>query len=67
MVAFSSNTVNNPGTLAFILPESMMRQNLMSDTSDAASCFVDQRFSNKLQAFMVNYVIATSSFYSIYG
>lgn len=39
---------------------------LLSTTNEAYHCFTKQRFSNKLQVFMVNYVISVSSAYSIY-
>jgi hypothetical protein len=38
----------------------------MSRTSAAEDCFIGQQFSNKLQAFMVGYVNAVFSDYSIF-
>ena len=39
----------------------------MSKTSEASVCFTQQQFSNKLQAFMINYVISVSGLYSVYA
>lgn len=39
----------------------------MSNTSEAAICFTQQRFSTKLQAYMINYVISVSGLYSVYS
>lgn len=39
---------------------------LMSPTSSAGECFVNQRFSGMLQAFMVGYVNSIYSNYSVY-
>lgn len=64
---FSFKSTAGDGELGFILPESLMRQGLMSDTSEAVSCFVEQRFSNKLQAYLINYVVSVSSHYPIYA
>ena len=40
---------------------------MLSPTSDAKACFVDQRLSGKLQAFMVSYVNFISSNYPVYS
>lgn len=42
-------------------------QALLSNTSDAWTCFTNQSFSRTLQMFLVTYVITTSGYYSIYG
>lgn len=39
---------------------------IQSQTSDALTCFTNQQFSGKLQAYMVNYVISVNSIYSVY-
>ena len=64
---FQQASATNAGTLGFIVPESIIRQNLLSPTSEALYCFVGQQFSQKLQSYMINYVIATNSFYPLYG
>lgn len=38
-----------------------------SGTSEAHLCFVQQRFSANLQAWMVGYVISISGAYSVYA
>jgi hypothetical protein len=53
--------------LGEFIPTSLIQQNLMSGTSEAISCFVGHGFSNKLQAYLVNYVASVSSYYSIYA
>ena len=55
------------GQLGEFIPESIIRQGLMSGTSEAAACFIGQGFSNKLQAYMINYVAAVSSYYPLYA
>lgn len=48
------------------IPTNIISQNLMSPTSRAYLCYSQQFFSNKLQAFLINYVISVTSNYSIY-
>lgn len=47
------------------IPTTAMSQ--MSETSEAVRCFTQQEFSNKLQAYMINYVIGVSGLYSVYA
>ncbi len=49
------------------LPTNVRESGLMSDTSSAPECFVNQRFSAKLQAFLISYVNSSTSDYAIYG
>lgn len=49
------------------IPTSIISQGLISDTSEAYECFAYQKFSAKLQANLINYVISTSSLYSVYS
>lgn len=49
------------------IPTSIISEGLLSDTSEAYECFAYQKFSTKLQAYMINYVISTSSLYSVYS
>jgi hypothetical protein len=39
----------------------------LSGTSSAPECFVNQRFSSKLQAFMIAYVNSISSNYPVFA
>lgn len=50
-----------------LVPTKIMEQNLMSSTSEAYKCFVNQQFSANLQAYMINYVISISGLESIYA
>jgi hypothetical protein len=52
---------------SFNIPTNILSRDLMSPTSDALTCFTQQQFSNKLQGYLVNYVISVSSYYSVYG
>lgn len=49
------------------IPTNLREQGIMSDTSSAPECFVNQRFSAKLQAFLISYNNMMYSNYSIYG
>jgi hypothetical protein len=48
------------------LPSAIIENDLLSETCLAKDCFTDQRFSNKLQAFMVGYVNSILSNYSVH-
>lgn len=49
------------------IPTNIRDSGLMSITSSAPECFVNQRFSAKLQAFMVSYVQMVNSTYAIHA
>ncbi len=49
------------------IPTKIMEQNLLSETSEACECFVEQKFSADLQSFMINYVISVSGIYAVYA
>jgi hypothetical protein len=63
---FKFNPASN-SELGYMIPTSLIQQGLMSGTSEAIACFVGQEFSNKLQAYMINYVAAVSSYYPLYA
>ena len=63
----TNNQVGGPINRGEFIPTSIISKDLISDTSEAYECFVYQKFSAKLQAFMINYVITTSSMYSVYS
>jgi hypothetical protein len=48
------------------IPTNIWNNNLMSNTSFADDCFIYQKFSAKLQAYMIGYVNAIFSNYSVY-
>jgi len=47
------------------VPSNVVNAGLLSDTSSAPSCYVNQRFSAKLQAFMLSYVNMVNTVYGI--
>lgn len=55
------------GSRGFNIPTNIVSQKLMSETSDALTCFSQQQFSNKLQGYLINYVISVSSNYAVYA
>lgn len=48
------------------IPTNMRAPGVMSDTSGSLECFVNQRFSMKLQAFLISYVNSISSNYGVF-
>lgn len=50
-----------------LVPTKIISEGLLSPTSEAYECFTNQRFSGNLQAFLVNYVVTISGYYSIYA
>ncbi len=55
------------GSRSVNIPTNIVSRDIMSKTSDALECFTEQKFSNKLQAYMVNYVLSVSSNKAVYG
>lgn len=48
------------------IPTNMMAPGMLSSTSSAGECFINQRLSAKLQAYMIAYVNSVTSNYPIY-
>lgn len=48
------------------IPTNIIEADILSDTAQATDCFIYQKFSNKLQAYLVGYVSSVYSQYSIY-
>lgn len=48
------------------LPTAIISEDLISPTSKAHECFVNQKFSANLQAMLISYVVSVSSEYSVY-
>lgn len=48
------------------LPVQIVTSGNLSKTSDALTCFREQQFSQKLQIFLVSYVMSVSSPYAVY-
>lgn len=51
---------------ANLISTNIISQGLLSDNSHAYDCFAKQQFSAKLQAFLIQYVLSISSYYSVY-
>lgn len=47
------------------VPVNIVDSGLISDTSSAPECFINQRFSSQLQAFLIAYVNSVVSNYPI--
>ena len=67
MATTFQSTTPGASELGQFVPESVIRQGLLSPTSEALYCFAWQQFSQKLQIYMINYNIAVSSYYPLYG
>lgn len=48
------------------IPTNIASSGLLSDTSDALTCFREQKFSANLQTYMISYVMSISGYYSVY-
>lgn len=58
-------TPSMPGmSRTFNIPENALAK--FSDTDTASTCFAKQRFSNRLQAYLVSYVTQVASKFPIY-
>jgi len=59
----------SPGDLprSVLIPTNIAESGLISDTSLAKDCFVYQKFSGKLQVYMIGYVNGVYSRYSVLG
>ena len=49
------------------VPTKILENGTLSPSSEAYFCFVGQKFSANLQAYLINYVISISDSYSVYG
>lgn len=49
------------------IPTNLREPGVMSSTSSAPECFINQRLSAKLQAFMISYVNSITSNYPIHA
>lgn len=48
------------------IPTSIVQSGNMSPTSDALTCFREQKFSANLQAFLISYNMSINSYYAVY-
>jgi hypothetical protein len=60
-----TQTPNTPGASRENWIPLAVREGMLSGTSYADECFVNQRFSDKLQAYLVSYVAVTTSGYGV--
>lgn len=51
----------------FNLPVKILERDLMSETAQAHLCFVEQKFSAMLQAYLVDYVISINGPNAVYA
>ena len=58
--------LNVPTGIIDLLSKGPDSDNPSTNASDAYRCFVQQKFSRNLQAYLVDYNIATNSFYSVF-
>lgn len=49
------------------IPTKIMADGLLSETSEAWECFVQQKLSADLQSYLINYVISISGLYAVYA
>lgn len=63
---FDNSALNQTLTRDNLVPTKIISQGLLSETSEAYECFTQQKFSNDLQSFLVNYVVSISGYYSQY-
>ena len=63
---FTQSVVSTTLESGFNIPTSILSQDLLSANNDANVCFTSQAFSNRLQMFLLDYVVTTSSYYSVY-
>lgn len=48
-----------------LIPSALLEANLLSETCYASDCFINQDFSNKLQAYLIGYVNSVYSKYAV--
>lgn len=48
------------------IPTNIVAAGLLSPTSDALTCFREQKFSANLQTYMISYVMSINGYYSVY-
>ena len=67
MASYTFSNASSKMSQSLAIPTKIVEQKLLSDTSDAYKCFVQQKFSAELQAYMINYVTTISGLYSVYA
>lgn len=67
---YATETPNGQGNgLGIMIPAGIHQANppILAKDSEAYNCFTNQAFSLKLQGYLINYVIATNSYYPLYA
>jgi hypothetical protein len=62
----ATSNANNTAE-GYLIPTKIIENNLLSTTSEAYKCFVEQQLCANLQAYLVNYVASVSSLYPVYS
>lgn len=62
-VSFSSGDVVDQSSK---IPTGIIKGGNLSPTSDALTCFREQKFSANLQTFMISYNMSVNSYYAVY-
>lgn len=65
--SFNQQAVSGGEARSLLVPTSIVEQGLLSETSEAITCFTEQAFSARLQTYLINYVISVSGSYSVYS
>lgn len=65
-MATTNYTVGSTVDQTSKIPTNIASSGNLSSTSDALTCFREQQFSQKLQVFLVSYVMSTTSYYAVY-
>lgn len=48
------------------IPTGVIKADSISPTSDALTCFREQKFSANLQAYLISYNMSINSYYAVY-
>ncbi len=62
-VTFSSSGVVDQTSK---VPTNIVSAGLLSQTSDALTCFREQKLSAKLQAYLISYTMSVNGYYAVY-
>lgn len=62
-VSFSSD---NKVDQSAKVPTGIIKSDSLSPTSDALTCFREQKFSANLQTYLISYNMSVNSYYSVY-
>lgn len=69
MIMSITNTTplySNGANRSAAVPSNIKDKGLLSNTGIAYECYANQKFSNMLQAYLINYVMNVNSSYSVF-